>query len=262
MAHKLILLLALLLYVGSVSALTQMTVEPSSVTTRVNGDFTVTLRIDSDVDTYAIQFDVAYNPSILTLLNINEGSFLRSNFANTYAVYKPDTGRATYAITRTGTRSGISGVGDVATLRFIALRSGQSSLLIEQVKVSDPRALPVAVRAYSGLATVASAPSAQQEPPRRQTSSGGRSFGRDSKSSSFITTPSADSAQGRNGQTPTTGGEPSGIALESKSGASAQPETQETVTEGTGIGRTSFFVFFFIALALGALTYAYLEFNK
>jgi hypothetical protein len=94
--------------------------------------------IESDV--FALQFDVNYNPSILTLNSITEGNFLKSDGASTIFNYTSFGGGLANNIynarnkTYSDPSPGITGTnGTIAVLSFTAISSGVSSINLSDV---------------------------------------------------------------------------------------------------------------------------------
>ena len=89
---------------------------------------------------------VTYNPAVLRMRTVQEGSFLRQSGVN--VVFTPNTdaatGRVDLAFVRTGDKVGASGSGLLAALQFDAVGSGTSQLTISGV-LANPTggAIPV-----------------------------------------------------------------------------------------------------------------------
>lgn len=256
MAYKWLLLVwALLLAVGAVAAVPQLSIEPSVVNALQNRELTLSLNINTDYDVYGIQFDLVYDPSILELVDITEGTFL-NQFASTYVVQRTSPGRLTYAITRTVVRNGVVGPGTVATVRFRTLRAGQSAVQLSNVKIADPSILPIeGVRIVNSVINVqgASTTTPPSSGERRHSSSGGSS--ETSPSTSIISSGTSGGAeadeQGSAEKQPAK--QLSKIALKGAEREQEQPTTEES----SEFARSVFPLFILIVAALGALAFAY-----
>jgi hypothetical protein len=90
---------------------------------------------------------VTYNPAVLRMRTVQEGSFLRQSGAN--VVFTPNTdaatGRVDLAFVRTGDKVGASGSGLLAALQFDAVGSGTSQLTISGV-LANPTGGAIAVQ--------------------------------------------------------------------------------------------------------------------
>jgi hypothetical protein len=93
-----------------------------------------------------VTLTVTYNPAVLRMRTVQEGSFLRMGGTN--VVFTPNTdaatGRVDLAFVRTGDNLGASGSGLIAALQFDAVGPGSSQLTINGV-VANPTggAIPV-----------------------------------------------------------------------------------------------------------------------
>ena len=82
-----------------------------------------------------VTLTVTYNPAVLRMRNVQEGSFLRQGGVNVVFTPQTDaaTGRVDLAFVRTGDKVGASGTGLIAALQFDAVGSGSSQLTISGV---------------------------------------------------------------------------------------------------------------------------------
>ncbi len=82
-----------------------------------------------------VTLTVTYNPAVLRMRTVQEGSFLRMGGVN--VVFTPNTdaatGRVDLAFVRTGDKVGASGSGLLAALQFDAVGPGTSQLTISGV---------------------------------------------------------------------------------------------------------------------------------
>jgi hypothetical protein len=82
-----------------------------------------------------VTLTVTYNPAVLRMRTVQEGSFLRMGGTN--VVFTPNidaaSGRVDLAFVRTGDAIGASGSGLIAALQFDAVGAGTSQLTISGV---------------------------------------------------------------------------------------------------------------------------------
>jgi hypothetical protein len=82
-----------------------------------------------------VTITLTFNPAILRMRDVQEGSFLRQGGIN--VVFTPNTdpaaGRIDLTFVRTGDAVGASGSGVLAAIRFDAVASGTSSLAVSGV---------------------------------------------------------------------------------------------------------------------------------
>jgi len=140
------LMLAILLSVLTVSAITltkqdisSMTalfVSPSSVTTKVNQTFEVSINVSSVSDLYGWEFKLGYNTSLLEIVNFTEGSFLNS-IRGTYFVPKVMSADGYILAGCTSLRNvaGVNGNGTLATVEFRAKTLGSCTLDLYDTKI-------------------------------------------------------------------------------------------------------------------------------
>ena len=96
------------------------------------GPYMVPIYVSNVSRASTVTLTVTYNPAVLRMRTVQEGSFLRQGGAN--VVFTPNTdaatGRVDLAFVRTGDKVGASGSGLVAALQFDAVGSGSSQLTI------------------------------------------------------------------------------------------------------------------------------------
>jgi general secretion pathway protein D len=98
---------------------------------------------------------VTYNPAILRVRTIQEGSFMRQGAVN--VVFTPNTdaasGRIDLTLVRTGDTVGASGSGLVAAIQFDAVAPGTSSLSVSGV-AANPTGAPIQLQVVPGSVVV------------------------------------------------------------------------------------------------------------
>jgi general secretion pathway protein D len=97
---------------------------------------------------YSVPLQISYDPKLLQVVNVSNGSFLSQDGQAVALVHRDDatTGTLQITATRPPGAGGISGQGTVVTLTLAAKAAGQSSLTIARGGVRDPgmQAVPVA----------------------------------------------------------------------------------------------------------------------
>src|ERR1022692_3390747 len=140
-----VVLAAALLFVPLLTA--QAVISAGSTDTSVDQIFTLPVSIADASDVYAFQFDLAFDPSILQLLSISEGSFL------------PSAG-STFFIpgdTLVGDIPGASGDGDLVDFTFQAIGPGATSLALSNGILLDSGFNFIPFTTMDGSVTVSSA---------------------------------------------------------------------------------------------------------
>ena len=124
------------------SALTptaQVSVTPPAGEVRVGaGPYLVPVYVSGISRASTVTVTVNYNPSILRMRTVQEGSFLRQGAVN--VVFTPNTdpatGRVDLTFVRTGDAVGASGSGLLAALQFDAIAAGNSPLTVSGVSTN------------------------------------------------------------------------------------------------------------------------------
>jgi len=141
-----------------------ISVVPSSQTVLEGENFTVSIRIDPEgSEISGAQYVLVFNNTLLEAISQIKGSFLSQDGASTI-VYKNEidneTGIVKYAEARigtearTGTTSGVTSPGILATITFEAIKSGIAHLNFSDVKLSAPNAQPIPVSVCNGTCEI------------------------------------------------------------------------------------------------------------
>lgn len=111
------------------------------------GPYMVPVYVSNVSRASTVTLTVNYNPAVLRVRTVQEGSFLRQGGMN--VVFTPNTdagiGRVDLAFVRTGDKVGASGSGLLAALQFDAVGSGSSQLTISGV-IANPTGTTVPVQ--------------------------------------------------------------------------------------------------------------------
>jgi hypothetical protein len=120
-------------------------VTPSSPEMRVaGGPYTTPLSVANASRLSTISLTVTFNPAVLRVRNVQEGTFMRQG--NVSASFTPRidvaSGRVDIAITRSGDQAGATGTGLLAALLFDAIGPGNSLIQVSGV-ASNPEGAAV-----------------------------------------------------------------------------------------------------------------------
>ena len=132
----------------------KISVNPAIKITQKGQEFVVDININTTREIYALSFDLVYNFSVLNVTKVNEGSFLKSDGANTYPIVNLQNGKITFANTRIGVNYGINGIGALASITFKAKEWGNSSLILQNISVSDAGIKQMSSIAENGFVNV------------------------------------------------------------------------------------------------------------
>jgi hypothetical protein len=111
------------------------------------GPYTVPLSVNNASRLSMMTLTVTFNPSVLRVRNVQEGTFMRQG--NITATFTPRidaaAGRVDIAIARSGDQAGASGTGLLAALLFDAVAPGSSVIQVNGV-ASNPEGAPVTLQ--------------------------------------------------------------------------------------------------------------------
>jgi general secretion pathway protein D len=107
---------------------------PPSMTV-ASGPYTVPISINNASRLSTITLSVTYNPAVLRVRTVSDGTFMRQGGVTASFTPRPDanTGRVDITIARTGDQTGASGAGLLAALLFDAIAPGTTTLTIAGV---------------------------------------------------------------------------------------------------------------------------------
>jgi hypothetical protein len=126
-------------------------VSPPSITVSVGQDFSVDINVSSVSDLYGWEFKLGWNSSLLSLVSVNEGPFLRSG-GNTFFTYYLNTTDEHLVVdcTLEGQIPGVSGNGTLATVMFNTTNAGQCPLNLYDVTLINSSEQTIPSQAVSG----------------------------------------------------------------------------------------------------------------
>jgi hypothetical protein len=119
------------------------------------GPYLVPLYISGATRASTVTLTLTFNPAVLRVRTVQEGSFLRMGGANVVFTPKIDAvaGRVDLTFVRTGDTAGASGSGLIAAVQFDAVGTGTSPLTISGV-AANPNGGAIALQFGSTSVTV------------------------------------------------------------------------------------------------------------
>jgi hypothetical protein len=160
-------LFAVFMATGSIAnAQAVLSVEPTAQTISAGSVFNIDVNISNVTNLYGLQFDLTFNPSLLSAVSSSEGAFLTTGGHSTFFV--PGTNDnvngiiATTADTLLSAGPGVSGSGELAAFTFDALKLGTSALGISNVLLVDTNINSIRSTTTGGSATVGSSTKAPE----------------------------------------------------------------------------------------------------
>lgn len=130
-----------------------LSVSPSSTAVSAGSVFTVDVNVSNVSDLYAYQFDLSFNPGVLSVVSSSEGSFL-SQGGSTYFI--PGTSDnvhglvAATADTLVSPVPGVTGSGVLAAFTFDAAKSGSSNITISGVTLLNSNLSTIGLSGNTG----------------------------------------------------------------------------------------------------------------
>ncbi len=130
--------------------------DPPAIAQPSGSTFTVNVLVAGAQNAYSVPLQVTYDPKLLQVVNVSNGTFLSQDGQAVALVHRDDetTGTLQITATRPPGASGISGQGTVVTLTFMAKSAGQSSLAISKGGTRDPNMQPTLVAGATAAVTI------------------------------------------------------------------------------------------------------------
>jgi hypothetical protein len=109
-------------------------VSPTTITANVGQDFSIDITISNVLDLYGWEFKLGWDESLLGLVSVDEGPFLKSG-GDTFFTYFLNTTNEHIVVdcTLEGMIPGVAGNGTLATVTFIATNVGECPLNLYDV---------------------------------------------------------------------------------------------------------------------------------
>lgn len=109
-----------------------VSVDPNLSYGMLGESFTVDIQIADVVNLYGWQVNMSFNPSVVEVVNITEGEFLKDQPEGTSgdSRIENEKGWATFSWMTMGKQPGVYGAGQLATVEFLILAEGESVLNI------------------------------------------------------------------------------------------------------------------------------------
>lgn len=127
--------------------LTEVTIQPSTVTTATGQAFSVQIVIDNGKDVGHAPFYLIFDPNYLEVLDVSQGGYLAQDGRQVSFLHSENnaTGEIRIGLSRLGATEGVNGSGVLAVFTFKAKERGKSYLTFTNCSVKNPRAenLPV-----------------------------------------------------------------------------------------------------------------------
>ena len=120
----------------------------------------VTVDISGVADLYAFQFNLSFDPAVISAIGVDEGLFLQGGGSTFFILGAIDNSLGTVSFTANsliGAVSGVSGDGTLAMIHLLAAGAGTSSLSLSGVSLLDSSLSDITFTTASGLVEVTGA---------------------------------------------------------------------------------------------------------
>jgi general secretion pathway protein D len=130
--------------------------DPPVITQPKGSTFTVNVVLTGAQNAYSVPLQVSYDPRLLQVVNVSNGTFLSQDGQAVALVHRDDdtTGTLQITATRPPGVNGVSGQGTVVILTFVAKAPGQSMLTISKGGTRDPGMQPTLVAGATATVTI------------------------------------------------------------------------------------------------------------
>jgi general secretion pathway protein D len=130
--------------------------DPPTIQVAKGGTFPVNLQISGAQNVYSVPVQLNYNPAMLTLVNVSNGTFLSQDGQAVALMHREDetVGQLTITASRPPGAGGVSGQGTVVTITFQAKENGQTPLTITRGGARDPGQQAITVNGAQASVTI------------------------------------------------------------------------------------------------------------
>jgi hypothetical protein len=134
-----------------------ISIQPASSTTNVGSAVNLNVNISNVSNLFAFQFDIGFNPSVLSASSVSEGPFLLSGGTTAFVPGTTDNLAGTISFTAdslVGAIPGVSGDGVLATLQLLPLAIGTSPMSLSNITLLDSNFNSIDFTSEDGSITV------------------------------------------------------------------------------------------------------------
>jgi hypothetical protein len=146
-----------------------LSIEPLSQNVSVGSTFAIDVNISNVNDLYGYQFDLSFNPKLISARSSSEGSFLTTGGISTFFIAGTNDNKngivSATADTIIGAVPGANGSGNLAVLTFDAIGAGVSSVALSGVQLIDSSFNSISSQSTGASVSVSSAIKAPEIDP-------------------------------------------------------------------------------------------------
>jgi len=155
--HLSYFLLALLLWslTGTAADAATLALVPTRSEMGQGQRLSVNVHITGAADLFSAPFYVQYDPRHLKVVAVKQGGFLKRDGVSTAFLHKEKRpGTIMVGLSRLGNKSGVSGSGTLATLTFITLGAGHTTISLSKSDLKDSQLAPAKIHIKNATITI------------------------------------------------------------------------------------------------------------
>ncbi len=134
---------------------TTIYIDPSAITVKAYRKFLVNVSIYEVIDLYGWEFKLKWNSTLLDVLNVTEGDFLKAYNDTFFVINMNNTdGYTRVACTLMGNIGGVNGSGVLAQIEFKAENRGESALELYDTKLVNSSEESISHTVSNGKVTI------------------------------------------------------------------------------------------------------------
>jgi Cohesin domain len=143
-----------------------VSIQPPSTTVQVGGNLSLDIDVSSITDLFGFQFDVDFDPTVLAVSDVIEEGFFASNGVSFFPGIIDNTGGSVTFIADvlSGPGPGFSGSDTLASIAFMALDAGSTSVDLANVTLLDSSLNDINAIIDSGNVVIDESASSAPEP--------------------------------------------------------------------------------------------------
>jgi len=147
------------IHMSTALSTTMISVNPLTSSALVGQNFTIDINISDVFDLYGWEFRLRWNSTLLDVVNVTEGSFLKQG-GNTFFTFKTNNtaGYILVDCTLLGSILGVSGNGMLATVEFYVESAGESILDLYNTILVNSQEQTIYHTQIDGIITVVTVP--------------------------------------------------------------------------------------------------------
>lgn len=148
-----LMFIAMIIFANTVIAQTTLTIETKNIV-NVGETFTTTVNLNNVTNLAGYQFDISYKPTVLEVVSVEKGTFISTSAGDSFCM-EPTLDKVNGLISKIvcarTAKEGVNGSGILATIKFKAITTGESAIVIQNAKLSNSNAQVLQFTTSDGL---------------------------------------------------------------------------------------------------------------